>query len=93
MPAHPYGAFPGAGPGPQRSPYYAAPYGNHPSQPFHQYPSYPYHQQPYGPQPSHYVGANNAMDVPPYGPPPPGPIPPSGPPIHPSDVDETKSKS
>lgn len=93
LPAHPYGAFPGAGPGPgpQRSPYYAAPYANHPSQPYHQYPSYPYHQQ-YGPQPSHYVGSNNAMDVPPYGgPPPPGPIP-SGPPIHPSDAEETKSK-
>lgn len=94
LPGHPaYGAFPGAGPGPQRSPYYAPQYANHPSQPYHQYPPYPYHQQ-YGPQPSHYVGSNNAppMDAPPYGPPPPGPIP-SGPPIHPpSDGDETKRK-
>lgn len=86
LPSHPYGAFPSAGgPGPQRSPYYAPQYAGHPSQPYHQYPPYPYHQQ-YGPQPSHYVGSNNAMDTP-YGPPPPMQ---SGPPIHPSDADETK---
>lgn len=94
MAGHPglpaYGAFPGAGP--QRSPYYAPPYASHPSQPYHQYPPYPYHQQ-YGPQPSHYVGANNGPPIdPPYGPPPPGPIP-SGPPIHPNDGDETKRKN
>lgn len=86
LPAHAYG-FPGAGPGPQRSPYYAPQYGSHPAQPYHQYPPYPYHQQ-YGPQPSHFVGSNNAMDAAPYGPPPPGPT--SGPPAHPGDGDETK---
>lgn len=90
LPPHPYGSFPGAGPGQQRSPYYPPQYAGHPSQPYHQYPPYPYHHGgQYPPQPSHYVGANNAPS--PYGPPPPGPIP-GGPAVHPNEGDESKHK-